>query len=117
MPLLISFVFTFCTFTSILYFVVFPCKTSSIIPLFSDQTCYDLVKRNRKMADYTIKDSKHPYSASERYHMYACKSIISGNILNSITELVYICFDIDCSRYNLHIFNTIMISFIQFIYM
>lgn len=55
------------------------------------------------MADYTIKDSKHPNSAPERYHTYARKSIISGNILNSITELVYICFDIDFSRYNLHI--------------
>ncbi|XP_065927664.1 uncharacterized protein [Magallana gigas] len=44
-----------------------PCPSSyNSAEAYKYQTCYDLVKRNRKMADYTIKDSKHPYSASER---------------------------------------------------
>lgn len=31
------------------------------------QTCYDLVKRNRKMTNYTVRDSMHPNSAPERH--------------------------------------------------
>lgn len=30
------------------------------------QTCYDLVKRNRKLTNYTVRNSKHPNMAPER---------------------------------------------------
>lgn len=44
-----------------------PCPTSyNSAEAYKYQTCYDLVKRNRKMAEYTVKGSMYPNSASER---------------------------------------------------
>lgn len=44
-----------------------PCLSSyNSAEAYKYQTCYDLVKRNRKMADYTIKRSNHPNSPPER---------------------------------------------------
>lgn len=44
-----------------------PCQSAyNSADAYKYQTCYDLVKRNHKMAEYIVKDSKHPNSASER---------------------------------------------------
>eukprot|EP00105_Crassostrea_gigas_P036662 XP_019920810.1 PREDICTED: uncharacterized protein LOC105323881 [Crassostrea gigas] len=44
-----------------------PCPTSyNSAEAYKYQTCYDLVKRNRNVVEYTVKDSKHHNSASER---------------------------------------------------
>lgn len=43
------------------------------VNLFLDQTCYDLVRGNRKMRKYTVTDSNHPNSAAESYHIMRVK--------------------------------------------
>lgn len=85
-----------------------------LIHLFSDQTCYDLVRRNRKMTEYSVTDSRYPNSASERYHTYtyACKSITSAISQKSTnTELVSICLivvrDLHFEYNNYHLRNSL----------
>lgn len=59
---------------------------------FSDQTCYDLVRRNRMMGEYTVTNSNHPNSAPERYHIMR----VNHNLYHHSKECLRICFD--CSR-------------------
>uniref|UniRef100_A0A8W8JF10 Uncharacterized protein n=1 Tax=Magallana gigas TaxID=29159 RepID=A0A8W8JF10_MAGGI len=46
-----------------------PCPSSyNSEEAYKYQTCYDLVRRNRKMTEYTVPDLKHPNSAAERLY-------------------------------------------------